>query len=310
LRLKINKTRIDIEQTLSLWNSLVSGLGTNQSTENSSNALALSKKYGAFIVLFLNDIATAVNTLESNTTLSQTLIDKYRVDISSARSALNLALSNLVSQSDNVNNVVFDISVQEARVASGQANVASFEAQLRDTTLGAPFSGIISKQNAKKGQAVSQNLVLVSVISRDLKIEAYVPEVSIAGITLGNGANITLDAYGPGDMFETVVSHIDPAETVKDGVSNYKIELVFSIPDARIRPGMTANVSIETLRKPETLMIPLRSILDMNGKKFVFMTNENRDKKEISIGDVDSEGNAEIISGLKEGDTIYLNPIK
>lgn len=306
LRMKINQTRVEVEDILTRWGSLSATLGGNSS--GAASALAFSKTYGASIVAFLNDVSIAVNTMETNSTLDQTTIDRYRAEIASARSAVNTALSDLASQTDRIGDVLSDVPVQAARVASAEANVAAYRAQLSDATIRAPFSGIVSKQDAKAGEAVSQNSVLVSVISRDLKVEAFVPEVSIAGITIGNEAEITLDAYGSSEKFFATVSHIDPAETVKDGVSNYKIELAFKAADVRVRPGMTANVSIETLRKAETLMIPSRSVLDKDGKKVVFIANDMAEEREIQTGPTDSQGNVEVVSGLAEGEIIFLNP--
>jgi multidrug efflux pump subunit AcrA (membrane-fusion protein) len=306
LRMKINASRVDVEGVLNRWASLASAVGG--SSASVSDALALSRSYGASIVAFLNDVSTAVNTMETNSNLTQATIDRYRGDVASARSAVNSALADLASQTDRVGDVLSDVPVQVARVAAAEANVAAYRAQLADATIRAPFAGIVSKQDAKVGEAVSQNSVLVSVISPDLMVEAFVPEVSIAGMNLGNEAEITLDAYGSAEKFYAVVIHIDPAETVKDGVSNYKIELALKAIDARIRPGMTANVRVETLRKADTLMIPSRSILDRDGAKVVFIANDAGEERAIETGLTDSAGNVEVVSGLSGGEAIYLNP--
>ncbi|MDP1625220.1 MAG: efflux RND transporter periplasmic adaptor subunit [bacterium] len=308
LRMRINSSRIDVEDVFTRWSLLAATIGNNSA--GAAEALALSKSYGATVVAFLNDVAIAVNTMETNSNLTQATIDKYRTDIASARSAVNSALTDLASQTDRVSGVFSDVSVQAARVAAAEANVAAYRAQLSDTTIRAPFAGIVSRQDAKVGETVSQNATLVSVISPDLKIEAFVPEVSIAGIRIGNEAEITLDAYGSTEKFFATVSHIDPAETVRDGVSNYKIELAFKESDIRVRPGMTANVSIETLRKPETVMVPSRAVLDRDGQKIVFMATESAQERIVVTGSTDSRGNVEVLSGLTEGETIFLNPAK
>lgn len=306
LRMRINATRVEVEDILTRWGSLSAALGG--SSAGAADALSLSKTYGASIVAFLNDVSVAVNSMETNSSLTQATIDRYRGEVATARSAVNSALSDLASQTDRVSDVLSDVPVQAARVAAAEANVVAYRAQLSDATIRAPFSGIVSKQDAKAGEAVSQNSVLVSVISPDLKVEAFVPEVSIAGMALGNEAEITLDAYGSSEKFYAVVTHIDPAETVKDGVSNYKIELALKAVDERIRPGMTANVRVETMRKAGALMIPSRSVLDRGGLKIVFIANDAKEERAIETGPTDSSGNVEVVSGLGEGEAIYLNP--
>jgi HlyD family secretion protein len=254
-------------------------------------------------------VARAVNIFEPNSSLSQTTIDKYKSDVAIARQNVNSALSGLISAEDNLTQSLSDVPVQQARVAAARASVQSIQADLSRTVLVSPISGIISKQDAKVGQAVSPNTSLVPVISKDYRIDAYVPEVLIAGVSIGNPATSTLDAYGSTTFFPAKISHIDPAETVRDGVSNYKVELSFASSDERIRSGMTANVNIETFRKASALVIPLRAILSKDGVNSVFVkAPDGTLQKTVDTGMSDSSGNVEVLSGLEEGELILLNP--
>jgi HlyD family secretion protein len=178
--------------------------------------------------------------------------------------------------------------------------------------LRSPISGVVSKQDAKAGEAVSANTVVASVISRENQIEAYVPEISFAGIALGNRALVTLDAYGDSKNYEATISKIDPRETVRDGVSTYKIELKFTKAYTEVRSGMTANIHIETGKKENSLVIPLRAIISEGTLKTVSVLDENGDieKREIKTGVTDSSGNIEVVFGLVAGDKVLLNPTK
>lgn len=307
LETKINNERLNTEQALISWKALIANLNTANYT---GDKLSASLKYLQSVSSFLDEAARAVSNYEVIDGLSQTTIDKYRSDVISARSNVNDSISSLISKSTALSDVLSDVPVQVARVASARANVASYQANLNNTVIRAPFAGVISKQDAKAGQAVSPNASLVSVISREYKVEAFVPEVSIAGLSVGNMASVTLDAYGSSVVFPVSVTHIDPAETVRDGVSNYKIELSFNEIDEKVRSGMTANVSVETLRKEGTLMIPLRAVLSKDGKKTVLLKSGKAvSEREIEAGLTDSSGNVEVISGLSEGDVVLLNPV-
>jgi multidrug efflux pump subunit AcrA (membrane-fusion protein) len=305
----LNDQRVVVENTLTLWRGMVLGLDASTYTTDS---LARSMRYLESISLFLDAVAKTVSTYsdKGGDIISQTNIDKYKSDILAARNNVNGALSNLITKSGTLSNTTSDVSVQGAKVAAAEANVASYRAALADASIRAPFSGIISKQDAKIGQAVSANASLVSVISKDYKVEAYVPEVSLAGLAVGNKASVTLDAYGTSVVFPMTVSHIDPAETMRDGVSNYKIELVFASADERVRSGMTSNVSIETLRKEGVLLIPSRSIKGKGADQTVSVVTAGDDatSRPITTGQSDSSGSVEVISGLTEGETILLNP--
>ncbi len=305
----INDQRLVIENTLTMWRAMTLDLDASTYTEA---FLSRSMRYLQSISLFLDAVAKVVSSYsdKAGDVIPSATIDKYKADVQTARTAINNALSNLITKSGTLSDTTSDISVQGAKVAAAEANVASYRAALADASIRAPFNGVISKQDAKIGQAVSANASLVSVISKGYKVEAYVPEVSLAGLAVGNTAAVTLDAYGTSVVFPMTVSHIDPAETMRDGVSNYKIELVFASPDERVRSGMTSNVSIETLRKEGVLLIPSRSIKGKGAEQAVsvVVAGDDAAPHPITTGQSDSSGSVEVVSGLSEGETILLNP--
>jgi multidrug efflux pump subunit AcrA (membrane-fusion protein) len=296
LKTSINTQRVIVKETLSAWKA-------------SRPDAQTARKYLSTISSFLNLVARAVNIFETNSSLSQTTIDKYKSDVALARQNVNSSLSGLISADDSLSQSLSDVPVQQAKVAAAKAAVQSIQADLSRTVLVSPIAGVVSRQDAKVGQAISPNVSLVAVISKEYRIDAYVPEVLIAGVSLGNPATSTLDAYGLTTFFPAKISHIDPAETIRDGVSNYKVELSFASADERVRSGMTANVDIETFRKAGALVIPLRSIVSKNGTNSVFVqTPDDTAQKTIGTGMSDSDGNVEVLSGLAEGDVILLNP--
>ncbi len=306
IRIKINAGRVKAEDALNKWKALADDLTP---VTYSSASLQASLSYNAQILSFLDEVSIAVSKLDTTTSLSQTTVDKYRADVAAARSAVNSAATSLIAQGETLNNTIADVPVQVAKVAAARANVANYQAALGDATIRAPFAGIISKQDAKIGQAVSPNMVLASVISVGRKIEGYVPEVSIAGLSLGNTAKVTLDAYGSDVVFDATVAHIDPAETIRDGVSNYKIELSFAQADQRIKPGMTANVTVETLRQSASVIVPARAVLKADGVKTVMVrASTTAESRVVETGISDSNGNIEIVSGLSAGEIILLDP--
>jgi HlyD family secretion protein len=182
--------------------------------------------------------------------------------------------------------------------------------KLSDYYIRAPFDGIITNIDARVGEVAISNTPLVTMMSADtFQIESFVPEVNIAQIKLGDEANVTLDAYGESVLFNAKVVSIDPAETIRDGVSTYKIKLQFLGKDNRIKSGMTANVSIVTFSKLNSISIPGGVIFDKNGKKFVQVKiGEKINDKEVILGNISSLGQTEIISGLEDGDIVILNP--
>lgn len=304
----INPARIVVEETLVKWKALVDKL----TTENYSvDVLIDSRKYIYIVKDFLDLLSPAVNSFEVSSELTQTTIDKYKTDLYSARTNINSAISDMTSADEKLRVSLSDIPVQEAKVKAAQANVSGYDAQIRETLIIAPFAGIVSLQDAKVGQAVSASTKVAGMISENYEIELYVPEINIVGIKLGNKGTVTLDA-NPNKSFEATVTHIDPAETLKDGVANYKVKLAFVGNDPLIRSGMTADASVVTDSRSGVLSIPERATVNEEGKIYVWkkVTGEkNPAKTEINIGEKDGKGNVEVVSGLSEEDIILLTPV-
>ncbi len=307
LRDRVNNLRIVAGEALTAWNTLVSKLSPDTYT---TVDLEASQGYVKTIAQFLDEVSLAVNSFKANDSVSQTLIDKYRSDTATARINVNNAAGSLITGAKTFANDISDLPIQVARVSSAQAVRASYQAKLARMYLRSPIDGIVSKQDAKIGQSVAPNTVIAGVISPKYKIEAYVPEVNIAGVVPGAKAFVSLDAYGKSVVFETVVDRIEPRETIRDGVSTYKTDFIFSKPDDRIKSGLTANISIETLRKNDVSLIPLRTVSIKNDKKTVTVVvdKKTQETREVILGNEDTKGNVEVISGVTESDVILLNP--
>lgn len=306
LKEKINSQRIIVEETLAKWESLNSKITADNVTVSDADTV---RGYMTITKAFLNDVSKAVNNFETNNTLSQTTIDKYKNDVALARTNVNNALGAITSAQEGIRSTSSGKPIQEAKVRSAQSSVDALKTQIAKTYMRAPFSGIISKQDAKVGEAISPNMNLVSVISESYEIEAYIPELNISGVDVKDRALVNLDAFGSSAEFAAVVIKIDPAETVKDGVATYKVLLTFENVDERIKPGMTANIKIETGKKDGVSILPLRAVYQKNNSNYVQVrTNDESIEKEVKIGEKDSRGNVEVLSGLSTEDQVLLNP--
>lgn len=266
-------------------------------------AFSKSKSHLEIIRIFL---LNATDALEKSYGLSQSTLDSYKANVITARTNINTALTNINNQAQSINSQIAVVASEEADIKSYEAAIQNIEVQIAKTFLRSPIDGVITKQDARVGEIALAGATLISVISASqFEVETNVPEADIAGIKIGNTADITLDAYGDDIVFKAKVSAIDPAETVIDGVSTYKVKLRFLEGDARIKSGMTANIDILKQEKSGVLIVPQRLVSSRNGKKFVNIT-ENGNKKEIEVvtGLRGSGGNIEIVEGLKEGDHV------
>ena len=265
-------------------------------------------------------------TLNSGTNLSAATLADYKTSAATALSEINTAISNLNGTSQSIASQKITvqqlqsqlelkragstpqaIAAQEATVNAARANVQVIQAQLGKTVLRAPFSGLVTRQDAKAGAAVSSNTTLVSVSSQgSYEIETYVPEADIAKVAMGNPARVTLDAYGDTVPFVATVLSIDPAETVLEGVSTYKVALSIGESKEPVRSGMTANVNIVTATRDSAISVPARAVYQNSGKSYIKMllANGTTAEREVTTGIQGADGSLELLSGVKEGENV------
>lgn len=240
----------------------------------------------------------------------KTILAEYTNDVSGHLDNLLSVQTNIKDQKDAFSSTSLDINDALLSVRQEENNLQDAKNNLSDYYIRAPFDGIVTRIDAKVGEIASSNVPLVKMMSADtFQVESFVPEVNIAEIRFGDEASITLDAYGEDVLFYAKVISIDPAETIRDGVSTYKIKLQFDVKDDRIKSGMTASVKMITFSKPNVIVIPGGVIFDKDGKKFVQVkVDEGVVEKEIILGMTSSLGQVEVVSGLVDGDKVVLNP--
>lgn len=261
------------------------------------------------------NINTAITNINNQEQLiaSQKISNKNAIDaaqqgVNSAQSALRNAENNLALE--KAGTPTEQIDAQKAAVKQAESQVKNYEIQLNQSVIKSPINGIVTEQDAKIGQNISANVTIVSIISEaKFQIESNIAEADIAKVKIDDPAAVTLDAYGSDVIFEAKVISIDPAETVIEGVSTYKTTLEFIKEDDHIKSGMTANIDILTAKKENVVAIPQRTVITTNGQKYVLVDlgNGNQEKRTIETGLRGSDGNIEIISGLKAGEKIIIS---
>lgn len=320
LKSTIEANRVLVGKALTAWNTELQQLSTDSDLQT---AAAHAEGYLTTIKKFLDLTSLAVNSLTSSS-LSQTTIDAYKEAVASARTDVNTALQNVSAATEKLSGATSDLAIAEqelqialtggtteqiatqaAYVKQAEAKVQSMHVQLAKSVLRAPIAGVITKQDAEVGEIAEQFKTIVSVMGNSgLEIEAQVPEIDIGSLTVGNSARITIDAF-PGETFIGEVGFIDPAETLIDGVVNFEVKLFFATDDPRLKSGLTSNVDIETLRKPDVLLLPESAVTDSPDGAFVMkVVGDEKVKTAVVLGIHGEESKVEIVSGLTEGDMV------
>ncbi|OGM89458.1 hypothetical protein A3J77_01460, partial [Candidatus Wolfebacteria bacterium RBG_13_41_7] len=280
-------------ESIPVTSDLSSTERTNLSTEKSNvntEIITISGKQQSI------KVQLATNTY--NITAAETTANSAQNTLATANDQLKLKLAGSTPE---------QIAAQEAQVNSAKANIDVLQAQQNKTVLRAPIDGIVTKQEAKIGQIVAANAVLISLLSdAKFEIEANVSENEIAKVNLSDKAEMTLDALGPAEKFSGRIIKIDPIETIVSGVIYYKVTSVFDAEDERIKPGMTVNLDIQTDKKTDVLTLPYYTVKGKNGEKYVqILVNGQISEKIIKTG-LEGETMIEITEGLKEGEVVVM----
>ena len=298
----IETERQAIESLLTGWQGSLAGL---PAIGDFAEARAAASANLNRVSSFLGEAALALAPLRPTTSLTQATIDAWRADVSAGRVNVSTAAVNLSSAEEKLRGAPGAVDAARAARASAEAKIASARVALSKTLLRAPIAGIVTRQDAAVGEIVAANAALVSLISsQGFEIEANVPEVDIGRIQIGNPVRITFDAY-PDDAVNGRVAKIDPAETIVDGVVNFRVTIAFNQTSTRVKSGLTANLAIQTNQKSDVLVLPQFAIIENDRGTFVRVPEGSATREvPVEIGIRGQDGTVEIVSGLREGDRV------
>jgi len=157
-----------------------------------------------------------------------------------------------------------NVQIAEAQVKQARAQLETAKVNLAYTTIHSPVNGIVISRNVDVGQTVAasfQTPVLFTV-AKDLtkmQVDTNVSESDIGGITEGKPATFVVDAY-PNQVFKGTVTQVRNAPITVQNVVTYNVVIGVDNTDLRLRPGMTANVSIVVARRENVLRIPNQAL--------------------------------------------------
>ena len=203
-----------------------------------------------------------------------------------------------------------DLRQANAEVARAKAALDNAEVQRSYARIEAPIDGVIASVATEEGETVAAGMqapTFVTIIDLDrLQVDAYVDEVDIGKIQVGQQAVFTVDAF-PADEFEGKVTAIYPKAVIQDNVVNYDVVVDITTPYRnKLRPEMTANVTIFLETRKGVLAVLAKAVHRVHGKNIVYVLSGGRpEEREIKIGWKDS-GWVEVAAGLKKGQTVLL----
>lgn len=189
-----------------------------------------------------------------------------------------------------------------AKLESARGNLQSMESKSAATVLTAPADGIISKRYYQEGYYAKAGTAIFSVADISvLKTVIHVPEGQVAGVSVGNEAQIALPAYPD----KKIVGKITRIAPVADQPSHTFAAEVSVDNSQGLLAGLYANVNLTAEPKNNVLTIPVHAIVMRDDQKTVFVADAEGliQRRVLTVGYSDDKV-AEVLSGLEESDLI------
>ena len=260
-------------------------------------------------------------------------LNTAKANMASAQSQLNYQSANMkryqtlyqkgLVSADDYENALLTYRQAKEQVATAKEQVQRAQTNLGYATITSPIDGTVISKSVEEGQTVaaSFNTPELFTIAKDLtnmQVVADVDEADIGGVKEGDRVTFTVDAY-PDDTFEGTVKQVRLQTTTTNNVVTYEVVISAQNADLKLKPGLTANVTIYTQERTGVLAVANKAlrftptketvgkdmkIVDCKGKNKVWtLDGKTLTAHPVSIGQTDGM-HTEITKGLKAGQQI------
>lgn len=201
-------------------------------------------------------------------------LNAQKANLASAQSALNYRQANynryqtlydkgLVS-ADEFENAKLQYQQAKEQVASSKESVQRAQTNLGYATITSPIDGVVLSKSVEEGQTVAASfntpeLFTIAQDLTDMRVIADIDEADIGGVKEGQRVSFTVDAF-PDDKFEGAVTQVRQQATTESNVVTYEVVISAPNKDLKLKPGLTANVTIFTLEKNNVLAVPAKAL--------------------------------------------------
>jgi RND family efflux transporter MFP subunit len=233
-----------------------------------------------------------IGSLLEQKVVSQSEYDQRRTQVEAARQQYQMA-QNVAEQSYR------SLGAARARVAlAGKA--------LSDTSIRAPFSGLVAERVVSIGDYVTRGARVATVVRVDpMRIELTVPEHAVSLIKVGQPVRVTVDAY-PGEEFTAKVRFVSPS--LRPDQRALTVEALAANGDGRLKPGLFATASIQQPQSAPALLVPATAVETVSGTSRVYVVKGDKvEERIVTLGEVVGH-QIELTSGVAKGDVVAAEP--
>lgn len=266
--------------------------------------------------------------LDKTNLMSQ--LNTAKTQLATAQSQLNYQTANYkryktlfekgLVAADDFDNAKLSYTLAKEQVASAKEEVQRAQTNLGYATITSPIDGVVLSKSVEEGQTVAASFSTPELftIAQDLtnmQVVADVDEADIGDVKEGERVTFTVDAY-PDDTFEGEVKQVRQEATTTNNVVTYEVVISAPNADLKLKPGLTANVTIYTAERKGVLSVPSKAlrftpqketvgkmkIVDVANAKNKVWTIEGNSivAHKVNIGMTDGT-NTQIVGGIAEG---------
>ncbi len=175
-----------------------------------------------------------------------------------------------------------------------------------DTTVRAPFAGLVAERLVSTGDYVTRGTPVATVVNIDpLRVELTVPEQYLAQVRAGQAVRLSVDAY-PDTIFNAKVRFVSPA--LQTNQRALTVEAVAPNADGRLKPGLFATALLQRPDPQPALLVDASAVETVAGTSRVYVVNgEKVEERIVTLGE--RVGNRiELATGVKSGERVVINP--
>lgn len=190
-----------------------------------------------------------------------------------------------------------------SRLEAARARVGVAERALRDSSVQAPFAGLVARRHVSRGEYVQTGQVLYRLVAVDpVEVDFTVPERDSDRVVKGQVVAVTVSPF-PEESFEGRVSLVSP--TIDPATRTLRVEARIPNPEGRLRPGLFARVDLGVADRQSVVMVPEEAVLMRADGQVVFRANAQGQAERVTVETgVHRDGLVEIARGLRPGDRV------
>ena len=210
-------------------------------------------------------------------------------------------------------NLSSEYALGENSLLKTQRKLQLVEDRLRKTKVLAPMDGTVLTAPVIEGQvviaaaSVNSGTTLMTIANlTKLLVETHINQVDVARIEPNQTVKLHVESLKDAEM-DAKISFIAPVATIKNSVKGFQVQALIEKPNARLRPGMTVNISIPIASATDVVSVPISAVFRAEGnKKVIYVRNgETTERREVKIG-VTSTDFVQVINGVSDGEEILL----